>query len=214
MPQLRQHYLPLPCWLKSFTPYLGLLSSFVYHGMDETWRRAEIEIYAESSSSVSSSSIEEAWKQQQRAVASDTGMPCRRCRRPCSLWRNLYISTGWQGVCCPCNWVRRFGDVTRVIEFRILKKLPLLGGDVQGALCVFLAGEACYAQVLSGSARSELRQFEENAMRIIWCSILLGHEKNHWPERCMEQYAPATPMIKTRMVFLMQIWITSIHFGS
>ena len=73
--------------------------------------------------------------------------------------------------------MRRFGDVTRVIEFRILKKLPLLGPDAQGAVCMFLAGEACYAHVLSGSAQSELRQFRENAMRMIWCSILLGHEK-------------------------------------
>ena len=98
---------------------------------------------------------------------------CQGCHRPSRFFGNRDKETGWEGWCSVCNWVWRFGDVTRVIQFRILEKLPLLGGEVQGALCVFLAGEACYAQVLSGSARSELRQVEENAMRMILVSHLI-----------------------------------------
>ena len=97
--------------------------------------------------------------------AVDASFFCQRCHRPARFFGNRDIETGWEGWCLICNWVWRFGDVTRVIEFRLLKNLRLPRDGAQGAVCVFLAGEACYARVLSGLARAELRQVQQNAIR-------------------------------------------------
>ena len=97
---------------------------------------------------------------------------CQRCHRPSRFWGDRDKETGWVGWCLVCNWVWRFGDVTRLMAFRLLKPLPR---DAQGKkACGFLAGQACYAQVLSGSARSALRRVEQAAIRRVWYRILLG----------------------------------------
>ena len=97
---------------------------------------------------------------------------CQRCHRPSRFWGDRDKETGWVGWCCVCNWVWRFGDATRLMAFRLLKPLPR---DAQGPVCAFLAGEACYAHMVTGSARSALRRVEQDANRTAWHRVLLGN---------------------------------------
>ena len=98
---------------------------------------------------------------------------CQRCHRPSRFWGDRDQETGWVGWCLVCNWVWRFGDVTRLMAFRLLKPLPR---DTQGRVCAFLAGDDGYAEVESGSAREELRRVQRVANRRAWIVLLLGSE--------------------------------------